>query len=179
MERLVSAGRKPTSPVHFPDGRDRFLDALAVHGATLDSAAESIGTSLKTVRRFAEQNPDWAAQLELARAGLPFVREGGARSLAPFSPGAIVDAVPCDAPELARRAESYNGITRAKYEEKMLEVFEDTEHPQWPHVFKVLATLFDGPTIIRARKKAEEEHGGGDGGRRVVFVFVSKSSAAP
>jgi hypothetical protein len=178
MERPVSAGRKPTSPVHFPDGRDRFLDALAQAGATLDSAAGSIGTSLKTVRRFAEQNPDWAAQLELARAGLPYVREGS-RALAPLSPGAIVDAVPCDPPNVARAAESFNGITRAKYEETMLEVFEDTEHPQWPHVFKVLATLFDGPTIIRARKKAEEEHGGGDGGRRVVFVFVSKSSAAP
>jgi hypothetical protein len=174
--RPVSAGR--TSPIHYPDGRDRFLDAISQPGATLDSAAESIGTSVKTVRRFALDHPEWAEQIERARNGLVWQREGG-RVLACPPASSVIEGVPCGAPELERPAETYNGITRAQYDAKLAEVFDDDTHPHWPHVMKVYATLFDGPEIIRARRRAELEQAPGDGERRTVFVFVSKSSALP
>jgi hypothetical protein len=172
----VSAGR--TSPIHYPDGRDRFLDAISQPGATLESAAEAIGTSWKTVRRFVDENPGWAKQLELARDGRRWERESQFVSAEPPA-SAVIDGVPCTMPATERAAETYNGVTRAKYDEKLALVFANDLHPHWPHVMKVYATLFDGPEIIRARRRAELEQAPGGGERRTVFVFVSKSSALP
>jgi hypothetical protein len=172
----VSAGR--TSPIHYPDGRDRFLDAISQPGATLDSAAESIGTSVKTVRRFSLDHPEWAEQIERARNGLEWRRESG-RVLAMTPSSAVVDAVICEVPERERPADAYNGITRREYESTLAEVFRDRSDPNWPHVFKVYATLFDGPEIIRARRRAENEPLPPNPGGPLERVLVIRVPARP
>ncbi len=172
----MSAGR--TSPIHYPDGRDRFLDAISQPGATLESASEAIGTSWKTVRRFVDENPAWAKQLELARDGRRWARESPLVHAEPPA-SAVVDGVPCTMPASERAAETYNGVTRAKYDETLAKVFGDTGHPQWHHVMKVYATLFDGPEIIRARRRAEGEPlPTGEKLERVLVIRVPARTAA-
>jgi hypothetical protein len=155
-------GRPAGSTIHHAEARDRLLEAVA-RGELIDEAAISIGTSGKTVQRFAAANPGWAAQLKRARRGEDYQREVEPeiprdRTLAPVEPTTVVDGVPVERASIGPAgADSFGSVSRAEYDGTMAGVFRDPEHPQWHRVMKVYAALFDGPEIIRARRRAEGE----------------------
>jgi hypothetical protein len=170
--------RGKSSPIHQPEGRNRLLDRLLA-GDNLEDAARFIGTTGKAAKRFAASTPTWAEQLRRARRMEPFEREPELPptiTLAPRPVATVVDAVPCapiDRPAVTvNDGDSLGSMTRAKYHERMEEVFSDPSHPQWHHTMRVYASYFDGPDIIRARRRAEWESDVLDVGDKPLRVLV-------